>query len=401
MASMNPPRPADPPAAPARLHALDNLRALMMWLGIVLHVSVIHMVQPPLLPWRDGERTMAADLMVAFIHAFRMPVFFILAGFFVALLLQSRGPAGLMAHRLRRLGLPFALFWPILFVTSGVFALMFMHRMARGTWGLDATLMPRGPTIPEGPSTMHLWFLWQLLWLSLATAAIARWSPPAVQRGIAGAATALQALGRRAWGFAVLAAPLAVIGSSYPNGFLTPDGSFLPAWTEWVHNGLFFAFGLALYHQQRGLFALYQRRWPAHAAAGLVAFLAAGALLENKAHPGWIALAYNACTWLWCYALLGLGTRYLAVRRRPLAYLAESAYWVYLVHLPLTILFGALLFGFEWPALLKMGINIAATTVVCLASYHVAVRSTWIGVLLNGKRNPKTSSREILHATAS
>lgn len=401
MRPMNPPRPADFSAAPARLHALDNLRALMMWLGIVLHVSVIHMVQPPLVPWRDGERTMAADLLVAFIHAFRMPVFFILAGFFVALLLQSRGPAGLAAHRLRRLGLPFALFWPLLFVASGALALVFMHRMARGTWGLDATLMPRGPTIPDGPSTMHLWFLWQLLWLSLATAAIARWSPAAVRGVIAGAARLLQALGRHGWGFAVLAAPLAVIGASYPNGFLTPDGSFLPAWAEWVHNGLFFAFGLALYHQQWELFTLYRRRWPAHAVAGFMAFFVAGALLENQAAPGWIALAYNACTWLWCYALLGLGARYLAVRRRPLAYLAESAYWVYLIHLPLTILFGALLFGLPWPALVKMGINIAATTAVCLASYHVAVRSTWVGVLLNGKRNATTSSREIAHAAAS
>lgn len=398
---MNPPPPADPAAAPARLHALDNLRALMMWLGIVLHVSVIHMVQPPLLPWRDGARTMAADFTVAFIHAFRMPVFFILAGFFVALLLQSRGPAGLMMHRLRRLGLPFALFWPLLFVASGVFALLFLHRMVRGTWGLDATLMPRGPTIPEGPSTLHLWFLWQLLWLSLATAAIARWAPAPVQRAIAHAARLLQEPGRRAWGFAVLAAPLAVIGASYPNGFLTPDGRFLPAWSEWLHNGLFFAFGLALYHQQRSLLALYQQRWRAHGVAGLVAFLVAGVLLENKAHPGWIALAYNACTWLWCFALLGLGTRHLAVRRRSLAYLAESAYWVYLVHLPLTILFGALLFGLPWPALVKMGINIAATTVVCLASYHVLVRSTWVGVLLNGRRNPATSPRGILHAAAS
>lgn len=398
---MNPQRPPDSTVAPPRLHALDNLRAMMMWLGIVLHVSVIHMVKPPLLPWRDGERTVVADLLVAFIHAFRMPVFFILAGFFVALLLQSRGPAGLVAHRLRRLGLPFALFWPLLFAASGVFALMFLHRMARGTWGLDTTLMPRGPTIPQGPSTMHLWFLWQLLWLSLATAAIARWSPSPLRRAMAGAARPLQGLGRRWWGFAVLAVPLAAIGSSYPDGFLTPDGRFLPAWTEWVHNGLFFAFGLALFHQQWELFALYQRRWLAYAVAGLAAFFVAGALLENKAHPGWIAFTYNACTWLWCFALLGLGARFLAVRRRPLAYLAESSYWVYLVHLPLTILFGSLLYGLAWPALVKMGLNIAATTAVCLVSYHLAVRSSWIGVLLNGKRHAPTSRREFAHVATS
>jgi glucan biosynthesis protein C len=387
---MTPQRPDHPDAAPPRLHALDNLRALMMWLGIVLHVAVIHQVQPPLLPWRDGERTMVADLLVAFIHSFRMPVFFILAGFFVALLLQSRGPGGLAAHRLQRLGLPFLVFWPPLFVVSGVFALMFLHRMVRGTWGLDLTLMPHGPTIPQGPGTMHMWFLWQLLWLSLAAAAVARGSPAPLRRAWSRAAAVLQTLGARSWGFAVLALPLVAMGWNYPNGFLTPDGSFLPAWTEWVHNGLFFAFGLALYHQQWELFSLYQRRWAAYAAAGLVAFFVSGGLLENKAHAGWIAFAYNACTWLWCFALLGLGTRFLAAPRRPLAYLAESSYWVYLVHMPLTILFGAMLYGMAWPALLKMAVNIAATTTVCLVSYHLAVRSTWLGVLLNGKRRPAT-----------
>ena len=27
-----------------RLHALDNLRAIMMWLGVVLHVACIHLL---------------------------------------------------------------------------------------------------------------------------------------------------------------------------------------------------------------------------------------------------------------------------------------------------------------------------------------------------------------------
>ena len=73
-------------AGTTRLYALDNLRALMMWLGIVLHVAAIHMVNDSPLPWRDERTTVAAELLTAFIHAFRMPVFFILAGFFVAFL---------------------------------------------------------------------------------------------------------------------------------------------------------------------------------------------------------------------------------------------------------------------------------------------------------------------------
>ena len=125
-----------PPPHPERLHALDNLRATMMWLGIVLHVAVIHLAGPSPLPWRDNQTTPAADLLVAFIHAFRMPVFFILAGFFVALLIARRGTRAMVRNRLQRLALPFALFWPPLFALCGVLALAFMHRMARGTWGL-------------------------------------------------------------------------------------------------------------------------------------------------------------------------------------------------------------------------------------------------------------------------
>jgi glucan biosynthesis protein C len=383
-------RPTEETPAPARLHALDSLRALMMWLGIVLHVSIIHMVQAPLVPWRDEQRTMAADLLVGFIHAFRMPVFFILAGYFVAQLLRSRGPRGLAVHRLRRLALPFIVFWPPLFLALGIFMLLFLHRMVHGTWGIDPAMKPTGPAIPDGASTIHLWFLWMLLWFSLLAAALASVRGPWLQRGLARAGATLQRLGSTWWGVPLLALPLVLAGLGYPNGFLTPSGSFLPQASEWLHHGLFFAFGIALYHQQWELFALYKRRWVAHAVAGLVAYVATGALVEARAHPFWTGFAYNACTWLWSFAVLGLGTRFLATRKPWLAYLADSSYWVYLVHMPLTVAFGALLYGLALPAFVKMAINIAATTAVCLASYQLFVRSTWIGVLLNGRRRARS-----------
>ena len=133
------------PDGPERLYALDNLRAAMMWLGIVLHVAVIYIAGPSPLPWRDNQTTPTADLLMAFIHAFRMPVFFILAGFFVALLIERRGARAMAHNRLRRLGLPFVVFWPPIFALCGALALAFLHRMARGTWGLDLALMQTAP----------------------------------------------------------------------------------------------------------------------------------------------------------------------------------------------------------------------------------------------------------------
>lgn len=82
----------------------------MMWLGIVLHTALNHLVVESSLPWHDPKTTKVADLTFIFIHAFRMPVFFILAGFFVAMLVSCRGYGGMLKHRMRRLGLPFLIF---------------------------------------------------------------------------------------------------------------------------------------------------------------------------------------------------------------------------------------------------------------------------------------------------
>jgi glucans biosynthesis protein C len=126
---------------PDRLHALDNQRAVMMWLGIVLHVAVIYTVAPTILPWHDRAIHGLADALVIVIHSFLMPVFFILAGFFVALLLQKRGVRGMLRHRLRRLGLHFTVLWPPLYIACGVLGMLFMHQIAHGTWCLDRSLL--------------------------------------------------------------------------------------------------------------------------------------------------------------------------------------------------------------------------------------------------------------------
>lgn len=384
------------PSSFDRLYALDNLRAVMMWLGVVLHVAVIYMVAPSPLPWRDRQTSQLADLLVALIHSFRIPVFFILAGFFVAMLVQRRGLRGMLKNRLMRLGLPFVLLWPVIFVACGVLALLFVHRMVRGTWGLDASLIPPRDDAPKW-NTMHLWFLWMLMWFSVFTAALdplAKATPSALRARLS---AAFERLAGSAWGFAVLAVPLALLGASYKDGMVMASGAFIPPPAEWLHNGLFYLFGLALFGHRQRLLALYQRRWSVHAGAGLLCFVAALTLIGLQRDHGvmiphytfWFALAYNACTWLWSFALIGLFLRYVSRPSPGLSYLAQSSYWVYVIHMPATIGFGALLYGSALPALVKMALNIIATTAVSLLSYHFLVRSTPLSSLLNGRRYPR------------
>ena len=378
-----------------RLHALDNLRALMMWLGIVLHVAINHLTVASPLPWRDPKTSPVADLLLLFIHSFRMPVFFVLAGFFAALLVARRGAGGMLRNRALRLALPFALFWPPLFAATTVLAMVYIHLTVRGVPGIDTALTPARQPGGSPFNTMHLWFLYQLFWFAVLGWAAVRLQPLLPARLREALARGVTTLAERRWGFAVLALPLAFAGAFYPSGMVTESGSFLPPFAEWVQSGLFFVVGWFIHGRQERLLALFAARCKGYAAAGLACFAATvwllGALHGNRLaalpHPAFcLAFAYNATAWLWSLALIGGFVRYLPRQNAVLAYLSQSAYWVYLVHMLGTIGFGILLFNAPFGALTKMALNIAATSLVALASYQLLVRRTPLGTLLNGQR---------------
>jgi hypothetical protein len=368
----------------------------MMWLGIVLHVAINHTTGPSPLPFHDPQTSPFADLILVFIHAFRMPVFFILAGYFVALLVARRGYKGMLAHRLRRLALPFAIFWPVLIVCTTVLMLVYLHLMTYGTAGVDLSLITKKPKATSPFNTMHMWFIYYLIWFCIFTAVFA----PAAARIPARLQSAINGIFRTLasnwWGPLVLAIPLAMVGSFYRAGILAPNGSFIPHVNELVHNGLFFVFGLYLYRHQDFLFPLYTAKCWRNTIAGFVVFvLVLSAFKSFVANPhgvphieAWIAFLYNLTSWLWSFALIGLFLRYMPTQNRVLGYVSESSYWVFLVHMLGTIGFGAVLFSEPFGPLTKMALNILATSAACLLTYHVLVRYTLIGVLLNGQRQP-------------
>ncbi len=99
-----------PTARIARRHDLDALRAFAMLLGIVLHGALAFI--PGIWAVTDssveGEGTLFGILMTA-IHGFRMPLFFMMSGFFTAMLWKQRGLGALVKHRAKRILLPLAI----------------------------------------------------------------------------------------------------------------------------------------------------------------------------------------------------------------------------------------------------------------------------------------------------
>lgn len=113
------PKPSECQITPSkRYHDLDALRAFAMLLGIVLH-GLLSFAGIPIWPAQDiYQNPQGYGFIQHLIHGFRMPLFFLLSGFFTMMLLQKRGRGQLIKHRLKRIVLPMVVglivVWPLM-----------------------------------------------------------------------------------------------------------------------------------------------------------------------------------------------------------------------------------------------------------------------------------------------
>ena len=107
---METPPDSSPPKAllsgQQRYHDLDALRAFAMLLGIVIHGVMSFVPLPGIWPAQDVTLHENYFLILLLIHGFRMPLFFMVSGFFIVMMWRRRGLAALARHRARRIMIP-------------------------------------------------------------------------------------------------------------------------------------------------------------------------------------------------------------------------------------------------------------------------------------------------------
>lgn len=93
------------PSDTGRRHDLDALRASAMLLGIVYHAALSFAAG---FGWmvRDISQSLGAYVFQFWSHGFRMQLFFMISGFFTAMLWRKRGLRALVWHRFRRIFIP-------------------------------------------------------------------------------------------------------------------------------------------------------------------------------------------------------------------------------------------------------------------------------------------------------
>lgn len=102
------------------------------------------------------------------------------------------------------------------------------------------------------------------------------------------------------------------------------------------------------------------------------------------------ALSYSLMMWLLVFGSIGCFQAIFHAHSEAWRYVADSSYWIYLLHLPLVAYLQVWMASWTWPALVKVPLLLAIAFVILFATYHYFVRSTFLGQVLNGRRFPFT-----------
>lgn len=436
----------EPTAAISRRHDLDALRAIAMLAGIALHSMLAYV--PGLgdgWPVKDIHQHAGFDIAIASLHGFRMQLFFLISGFFTAMLWRKRGLSALMTHRVKRILLPLMIGMVTIIpatwfaaIGSGIYNAQRLQQIKTAVVKHDAAtehpeVAAAQPEWPGGsteqgkpidpfdqlvanmigteqsefvfgmtklilglgliPVFHHLWFLWFLCFLVAGFSLYAR---PIGERSASAFSSWIVTPLRYAWLIPLTLLPQACMGLMYPN--FGPDTSpgLLPLPYLLFYYGIFFFFG-ALYFDCDDQTGRLGRYWRFTLPVALIVIFPIGYefskgglgvadLVPESFHRTIAVIAQVLYAWLMTFGLMGIFRNWFSRESKRMRYVSDSSYWLYVAHLPLVFVLQAVVC--DWP--LSAVVKCILVSVVCclllLASYQLLVRHTPIGTLLNGPR---------------
>jgi len=373
------------PIVNQRFHGLDALRSVAMLLGIVLHAALPYMDVGENIWYSDEDDSKLIAIIFQFIHFWRMPVFFTLSGFFASLLVNKYEWSYWWKNRILRIVLPLIIFTPIMGATI---PWIFKY----GYTG-ELYLFYSNDGQPH-----HLWFLWHLIIITIFTVLYKFYS-------------------------LLFTKLLKILKFTKLTNFLVSIKSFIAKivfdfkipivliiiltifslndmGTELIGNpvstGIYFAFGYSLYKNNK-LFENIILNWKYYFLFSFILFLI-HTLIEEKIisidfeiYPlYWIPFIFIkiSTSVLFSFSFIGLAENKFGSYSSISRFCSDGTYWMYLIHLPIVAFITAFMFQFEFLAEIKFLLAIIMTTLLCLTTYKFLVRSTYLGLLLNGKIYP-------------
>lgn len=386
-----------------RLHYLDATRAFALLLGIVFHASLSFM--PVFIGWAvmDESTSYIAGGFALISHTFRMALFFLIAGFFSAMVLHKTRTRDFLQSRAVRLGVPFIVGWLVLrpLLVSGWVA---GGQSMRGDADISASLSQGFASLTNLPNELfvgtHLWFLYYLILFTLSAIALRSCvlrSPRLHEATLVLGNKLVRFLTGAKSAPLLLAVPTACcLWWMNHWGIDTPDKSLVPLWPVFCLYFGCFLIGWAFQHN-RERFQVYSRLSLSNSVFALISISVLIALTPYESQPGyecylWIkalfGLAYGITMWTLIPLTLGLCKKLFSSPKAWISYLSDASYWLYLIHLPLVVALQIAVAELPLHWSVKLAAVCAGTVIIGLGLYEIGVRKTRLGRLLNGRKQP-------------
>ena len=416
-----------------RYYGLDIVRSVAMLLGLVIHVSIFFMDGQAF--WMRGEHVTDPfnEMIVEFIHLFRMQLFFLLAGFFAQMVIERKGLSLFLKDRIKRILIPFIFaviflvpLMEIVVSASGqpsnlrrmLMDQSFMECVKSSVlYGLFSEQYHRGFI-----GFWHYWFIYFMLLMYTAHVAL-RWLLPSSFLSILGD-----------WLRSIAQKPLAAIWLGllcFPIHYSLSSPSFPPNHLNFDWNNLgyylvFYFFGVGLYRSPEIIESLQKSCFinlslgiilvpftmlltplvdvNSSAVHDLLNLQVVGfhwvteAILEGGVLKAAVVLMRACAIWLFSLGFIGLAERFIRKSNPAVKYLSESSYWIFYVHLILTFSLSLFLAKLDIiNSLTKAYIIIVASFYILWWSYNAFVRYTFLGDYFMGQRKVRGQSEDDDH----
>ena len=438
-----------------RYHGLDALRGFAMILGVVIHASMFYVegIGASLGYEMTGKVPPSSSViggLFLFIHLWRMPFFFLLAGFFTRLMIQKRGVRKLLSNRFVRIFIP-------LIIGMTIYNLLEFDTLTSG-------------------NMHHLWFLRDLLLMYLIASLISYINrKTGFLTQLLSQIDGLFSSPKNLLWLTVIILPISISAKIFGvyNSILTII--FLPP-------GPFFSFGLLFFfigwfiHRNPHLLSALSKHWKIYLSVGVVFFvvlvscltisgnftkkaendritekqakvlfedyelvidgmLKDGKITQEQADeriksyrldlvakiqsseglseaesemvelyallfviPAGILSPF--ATFLIILGFIGGAEIFFQKKRAWVRYLVDASYWIYIVHLFIVFAIAEIILSdTELHPILAVFINVSVSMLICIVTYHIFVRHTPIGWVLNGRIfRPFWFSKKIVNA---
>ncbi|MDP5150888.1 acyltransferase family protein [Rheinheimera baltica] len=358
-----------------RIDYLDAMRAVLMMLGIILHSAQLY---NPSHKWllHEPQSQPFFYYLIEVIRVFRMPAFFVVSGFFCAMLIQRYGSEPFMQSRLKKLLVP-------LLVSAVTLNVMQAFLLQQFGWLPEAVI----PYLLHGGWVQHLWFLLDLL-VFVFLLYLGYRLPRARQE--------LQRLSAKT----ISTLPLLVLISLlplYPLAMIVLNKLGLPMYHAWfgvmgiyelLYNLQFFLFGLMLYSSPKWLtqFSNVRLRYGTPALITLIALHYFSASLTGVVGQVLAIYSNTLLCWLSIALCFTVFNRLVTHSSAHWRFLSEASYTVYLFHHFIVIALGLSIMQTGLPPVVGYSLVVIATLLLTLAIHrYVIAPSRILRLGFNGK----------------